>query len=196
MLILPVGNIGLRQTYNVLPNVCCPKPKYQYNNVSDVVSFGSATDILRFKQVDGTLYRGGRPSLEQLSDLKDLGISTIVDFSTEPFKVADYNEADYAKALRMNHVKIPFVSFENPSDEDVKKFFNTVEDVKSKNQKMFIHCFEGKDRTGLFVELYKIRYGLSDAQTSINTLIKSRYNFSENPLAINFIKDFAKKFHR
>ena len=194
MLILPVGNISYGKDVFGISHLKNNKGlPYNLSYAKDVVTFTSVSDIYRFGQVDETLYRGGRPDPKQIPELKELGVSTVVDFTTEPFKIAGYTEAEACSKLGIKHVKIPFVSFENPSEENVKKFFDVVEDVKGKNQKMFIHCLEGKDRTGLFVELYKIRYGLSDVQTSINTLLKARYNFSENPLAINFLKDFARK---
>lgn len=155
----------------------------------DSVSFKSASTIARFSQVDETLYRGSRPEPNQMNELKELGISTIIDFSTERFRQAGYTEAEKAELLGINHIKIPFVDY--PSDEDVNKFFDVIKCAKNNHEKVYIHCLEGRDRTGLFAELYKIKFGLSDAQTSINTLIKNRYNFSENPLAINFIKQFA-----
>lgn len=159
----------------------------------DCVSFRAQASIYRFSQVDETLYRGGRPEPEQMAELKDVGISTIIDLSTERFRREGYTEADAAAALGINHIKIPVVSGENPSEDDINKFFEIIQGVKEKQGKAYVHCLEGKDRTGLFVELYKIKYGLSDAEKSINTLIKNRYNFSENPLAISFIREFAQK---
>lgn len=154
-------------------------------------SFKAQPSIYRFSKVDETLYRGGRPEPGQIKELADIGINTIVDLSTEKFKQEGYSEELASKNLGINYIRIPVVSGENPSANDLEKFFNTVDNVKNNDGKLFLHCIEGKDRTGLFVELYKIKFGLSDAQSSINTLIKARYNFSENPLAISFIKQFA-----
>lgn len=163
----------------------------QTKPIVDSVSFKSQTSIFKFSQVDETLYRGSRPEPNQMNELKDVGISTIIDFTTERFRQAGYSEAEQAENLGIKHVKIPLVGCENPSEADVEKFFDIIDEAKANNKKVYVHCLEGRDRTGLFVELYKIRGGISDAQTSINTLIKNRYNFSENPLAINFIKQFA-----
>lgn len=162
-----------------------------YANTSNI-SFRAVTDIMRFRQVDETLYRGARPNLEQLFNLKDFGISKIIDFSVEPTRIEGFNESVAAKNIGMEYFSIPLVSWETPSESAVAEFFDIIKSAKEKNEKVFIHCLEGKDRTGLFTELYKIRYGLSDAQTSINSLIKGRYNFSDNPCAVSFIKDFEK----
>ena len=157
----------------------------------DSLTFSAGSNIARFSQVDETLYRGARPEPNQMTELKELGIDTIIDFTTERFKQPGYSEAEQAELLGIKHCRIPLVSCENPSDEDINKFFEIIQNAKKNRQKVFIHCLEGRDRTGLFTELYKIKFGLSDAQTSINNLIKNRYNFSENPLAINFIKEFS-----
>lgn len=191
-MILPILTIGTKShiqhnTSRKQAVSCCNLCAKNY----DQVSFRSQSSIYRFSQVDETLYRGGRPEPEQMDELKNIGITTIVDLSTERFRREGYSEAQAALDLGINYVKIPLVSGDNPSDNDINKFFEIVEESKNSKGKLFVHCLEGKERTGLMVELYKIKYGLSDAQTSINTLIKGRFNFSENPLAIPFIKDFA-----
>ncbi len=157
------------------------------------ISFKALKDIVRFKQVDETLYRGARPNLEQLFDLKNLGISRIIDFSVEPTRIEGFSEAATSKNIGIKYFQIPLVSWENPTDKQVEEFFDIIKSAKEKNEMVYIHCLEGKDRTGLFTELYKIKYGLSDAQTSINNLIKGRYNFNDNVLAVPFIKEFAQK---
>ncbi|MCQ2744261.1 MAG: dual specificity protein phosphatase family protein [bacterium] len=173
-----------------MSDVCVSKNKAPNLQVYNI-TFNANSTIARFSQVDETLYRGSRPEPSQLQELKDIGITTIIDFTTEKFKQENYCEAEQAKIMGIKHFKIPCVSFENPSDEDVNKFFCIIEQAKMNHEKVFIHCLEGRDRTGLFTELYKIKFGLSDAQTSINNLIKNRYNFTENPLAVYFIKQFA-----
>ena len=167
--------------------------KTQRNNS---ISFGSANDNFQFSKVDETLYRGSRPTSQQLLELKEIGVSTIIDLTTEPFVKPNYNEADCAKILGMKHVKIPLVSYTNPSDKQVKTFFKEIELAKKNNQKVYIHCLDDGDRTGLFVELYRIKYRLSDVETSINTLRRNNYNFSENPKVLTLLHDFEKKCNR
>ena len=99
-------------------------------------TFSGTEQIFGFRQVDETLYRGARPNPEQISDLKRFGISTIIDFTTEPFKIADYSEANYAKAHAMKHIKIPVVMHTNPTDEQINQFFSEVEAAKKNRQKV------------------------------------------------------------
>lgn len=147
-------------------------------------------------KVDDFLYRGERPLPTQVPELKKFNISTVIDFSTENQKFLGYSEKEAVESLQMKYFSIPFLSFENPSDKDIEKFFNISEHVRQNREKMFVHCLGGRDRTGLFVELYKIRYGLSNASESLLTLKRNRYRFSENPLVTQLIEDFAKKLHR
>ena len=192
-MIKPINSIGkvshIRNIQNNNSNKRIPSLNYGQNGG---VSFTANPGISRFAQVDTILYRGARPNLEQLFALRDMGIAKIIDFSVEPGKIAGFKESEAAKNLGMEYFQIPFVSWETPTEADIKKFFEITEDARKNNKKVFIHCLEGRDRTGLFTELYKIKYGMSNAQNSINTLIKGRYNFSDNPCAVSFIKDFEK----
>lgn len=152
--------------------------------------------INSFSQVDEYLYRGARPLPEQVENLTKYGISTVIDFSTEPQKIPKYSERRAVEELNMKYFNLPFHSWENPTDRIVDEFFQITDETRLKNEKMFAHCLGGRDRTGLFVQLYKIYYGLSNVQESLMALKIGKYRFSSNPLVTSFIEDFAKTFRK
>lgn len=129
-----------------------------YRSTTNRVCFLSGTSEPDFVTiVDENLYRGRKPEKCELKQLKDMGITTIVDFSTER---GGYNEAEGAAENGIKYVALPFDMMDGPSDEQLQKFFDVTEKVKENNEKIYVHCMYGRDRTGLMVNLYKVHNGL------------------------------------
>ncbi len=150
--------------------------------------------IIRFRQVDKTLYRGGKPNYNQLMSLKEIGINTIIDFTTGYGKNENTpTENEMAIKLGINHINLPFPSFENPSPEYLDRFFKTVTYARQNNEKIFIHCSHGKDRTGLFAAMYKLVYGLDTLDNCISEMLAIGHDNIENPNLIPFLKAFDKE---
>lgn len=152
------------------------------------------TKIPRFRKIDNFMYRGAKPSQKQLLGLKNLGINTIIDFTTNyggnPMLKS---EKDDVEALGMKYVALPFLSFRNPPEEYVEKFFEVVDDARKKNEKVYIHCREGKDRTGLFSAMYKINYGLANLDDAIKEMLAMGHDDQFNPNLIPYLREYAKK---
>lgn len=109
--------------------------------------------IVRFGQVDGHLFRGGQPELKDFGKLRDLGINTVVSLREED------SERATVEALGMKFVHLPvtmkpFGASGPVSRATIAAFFKVVDDPSSGN--VFVHCRHGKDRTGLFVSMYRI----------------------------------------
>ena len=113
----------------------------------------SVANIVRFAQVDARLFRGGQPELADFAQLRDMGIDTVVSFRV------DDDERATVEALGMKFVHLP-VSMKpfgvgGPvSRATIDAFFKVVDDPAS--GEVFVHCRHGKDRTGLFVSLYRV----------------------------------------
>ncbi len=164
-------------------------------NVISPICFkeNSKIDIVRFLQVDKTLYRGGKPNEKQLESLKTIGIDTIIDFSTGyGAKTQGRTEKQITENLKMNYINLPFPSFENPPEEYIAKFFDIVEEARNNGKKVFIHCTHGKDRTGLFAGMYKLKYGLDNIENVVNEMLTIGHDSNANPNLIPFLKDYCK----
>ena len=110
-------------------------------------------DIPAFYKVNDNLYRGGRPDMNGLMRLSDMGIKTIVSFQAEDDR--GKNEEIMAEAMGIrNFYRIPLSVDEAPTDYQVLSFLSIVTD-KSK-QPVFIHCESGRDRTGVMIALYRV----------------------------------------
>lgn len=104
----------------------------------------------KFEIVSDELIRGPEPKPEDFEKLKKLGVKTIVDLRLNNDD-ARY-EANLAEKAGMNYVHLP-VGCSAPSDETIRTFIELFGDKECKP--VFVHCWQGVDRTGMFVALYR-----------------------------------------
>jgi tyrosine-protein phosphatase SIW14 len=106
---------------------------------------------VRFAQVDDHLYRGGRPSAEQVRWLHQLGVRTIVCLRTGDDTT---EEEAAARALGMRFLRFPFrASFNVPDGEMLRQIVASIQDS---HDPVYVHCSQGRDRTSLIVALYRV----------------------------------------
>jgi tyrosine-protein phosphatase SIW14 len=103
--------------------------------------------VPNFGQVTDTLYRGGQPTAEGFEGLAHEGVGVVVDLS------GNQSERDKVKKLGMEYVSIPWHCF-HLEDRQVAQFLRVLREHS--NQKVFVHCRLGEDRTGMMVAGYRI----------------------------------------
>jgi tyrosine-protein phosphatase SIW14 len=116
-----------------------------------------AHGVANFHQVDEHVYRGAQPTEEGLKSLSKLGVKTIVDLRGP----GDHSgwEQKIVEALGMHYVHVPMRGMSAPSDEDVAKVLVLMDSpAASTNWPVFVHCKEGKDRTGTVIACYRIEH--------------------------------------
>ena len=104
-----------------------------------------------FGVVDDHLFRGAQPGPEGIRTLKAFGVTTIVDL-TLPDKVGEAEKAE-AERQGLNYVNIPMDSLAPPAPEQATAILTTISNAPGK---VFLHCRQGKDRTGTIVACYRI----------------------------------------
>jgi uncharacterized protein (TIGR01244 family) len=124
-----------------------------------VVVAGQQTSqpIMNFLRINTEICTGGQPTLDQLSDLKKQGVSTIINLRT-PQEYDAAPEETKAKELGLRYFNIPVASAA-PKDEQVVEFLKLTDDAK--NRPAFIHCASA-NRVGAF---WMIRRVLRDNWT-------------------------------
>ena len=117
----------------------------------EMIHSGPVEDRLRFAEVEnGALYRSRQPTTEDLQHLVRIyGIKSLVVVRKSVMK----HEAEFAKKMGLDllHIELRHAL---PSQEVIDDFLSFVQDKN--NQPILLHCRRGKDRTGLFVALYRI----------------------------------------
>jgi len=107
----------------------------------------------RFARVQGSLYRGGRPSDNDLHTLKEkYGVNTIVSLDGDV--AAKIHPT--CNLLKLEHIVIPIGGDDHYVGID--KLKNNIEDLLKDNT--YVHCYHGKDRTGMACAMYRIQSGM------------------------------------
>lgn len=129
--------------------------------------------VPNFGVVDSVLSRGGQPKKNGLRALKDAGFKTVINLRDGEDDIDD--EREVADNLKLNYISIPMSAFKKPSSQQIQQFFNIVN--APENQPVFLHCRQGKDRTGAMVAMYRMaKHGWSPDQAHSEML---RYGFHQ-----------------
>jgi protein tyrosine/serine phosphatase len=106
-----------------------------------------------FSEVTQGVYRGGRPDQNGVEvSLVQLGVKTIIDLENDDEPVAA--ERGWAQAAGIKFISAPMNGLATPDDNQVNDTLAKMNDPA--NQPVFVHCMQGKDRTGLIVALYRV----------------------------------------
>ena len=108
--------------------------------------------IVNFGKVNDRLYRGAQPDALGISNLKKLGIKTILDLrkTNEVWAV----EAAAARANGITYTNLPMKGYGRPTPEQVMQALAIIETLPAP---VFVHCRHGCDRTGTIIACYRIR---------------------------------------
>jgi protein tyrosine/serine phosphatase len=84
--------------------------------------------------------------------LAELGVNTVVNLRGADARTRS-DEAE-ARALKLNYYNVPLPVWGRPDDAVVRRVLEIV--VAQENGRVFIHCKDGVDRTGMIVALHRI----------------------------------------
>ena len=128
-----------------------PAPPAETDAAPPTLPDGTAVPIDDFARVDDGLFRGAQPDAEGFRALEALGVRTVVNLRL----LHDDDAEDLPDGLEV--VAIPMLAFldsDPPTDEDVRRFFEVALDPA--RRPVFVHCAQGKDRTGTMCALYRM----------------------------------------
>jgi tyrosine-protein phosphatase SIW14 len=112
----------------------------------------SLPGVDNFAEVTPTLYRGAQPSRQGFEQLKQLGVEIVVNLRGGGRQ--SQTEQRQVTALGMRYAPIPWSSFHRPENRDVAGFLELLR--ANPDQKVFVHCREGADRTGVMIAAFRI----------------------------------------
>ena len=138
-------------------------------------------------RINEYLYRGAQPRTGGLQELKNLGVTTIVDLRGEDPARRDW-ERQQAESLGIRFVNIPVSGWVPPSNEQVAQFLSLFQN--NPREKIFVHCRFGDDRTGVFVATYRMAYDGWTAQQALDEMYYFGFNGIWHPSMKTFIGEF------
>jgi len=103
------------------------------------------------------IFRGAQPKPEGYATLKAMGVRTVINLRTR------HGAREAVEAAGMRYVEIPMSVWKNVDPAAVRKALSVMTDPA--NQPVFVHCFRGKDRTGLVMAVFRMEVeGWSEAE--------------------------------
>lgn len=119
--------------------------------------------IVNFAKVSDGLWRGAQPTAEGFRALEKLGARTVVSFRH------DHDDFELLKGTKLKYVRIPSLAG-HPTQANLVAFLRIMKDQG--NWPVFIHCAQGRDRTGYNAAAYRMvvqGWGSEDALAEMNT---------------------------
>jgi tyrosine-protein phosphatase SIW14 len=113
----------------------------------------TVTGVANFHEVDPNVYRGAQPSLDGFKSLAALGVKTIVDLRGDDKLPEEQKEVE---DLGLRYISIPMSGLTAPTDEQIANILAVFDAADT--APVFVHCREGKDRTGTVVACYRISH--------------------------------------
>jgi len=172
------GGCAARQSAAPLPHQYPLAEKMEVRGIKD------------FGKVNEYLYRGAQPKEEGIEELKKLGIDTIVDLRGERHGLMEKERA-HAESLGMRLVSIPGTGWTAPKDKQIAEFFAVVS--AQPRRRIFVHCWFGGDRDGMFVAAYRIAFDGWTAEEAVHEMRAFHYNEFLHPNMKWYVRKFPER---
>ena len=145
--------------------------------------------ISNFGQVTPTLFRGGQPTSEGYRELKQMGVEIVVSFRHE--KGENSLERRAVEALGMRFVSLPWHAWDKPPDEEVSSFFRLLS--SNPHGKVYVHCQQGRDRTGTMVALYRVAVDHWCPESAVAEMKAYHYHHFFFPQLETYVENFPQR---
>ena len=123
--------------------------------------------VSNFAKVSDALWRGAQPSVDGFRNLEKMGAKTVVSFRH------DHDDLALLKGTRLKYLRIPSYAF-HPTEEHVLQFLKVIEDPA--NWPVYIHCAQGRDRTGYNTAAYRMVFQGWRADDAIQEMNSFHFN--------------------
>ena len=149
--------------------------------------------IKDFGKVNDYLYRGAQPKDDSLAQLKGMGVDTIVDLRGVLHEPVN-KEREQAQSLGIRFVVLPGNGWSNPPDEQIAKFFSLIQERP--RRKIFIHCWLGGDRSGMFIAAYRIAFEGWTPGQAVDEMREFHYLEFWHPGMKRYVEEFPERLAR
>ena len=138
-------------------------------------------------KVDDYLYRGAQPSESALTELKQMGITTILDLRGERQGLME-TERRNAQAMGIEVINLPGSGWSPPTDEQLVQFFEVMQ--ATPRRKVFLHCWLGGDRAGIFIATYRIAFYGWTPEQALEEMHEFHFHGFWHPAMTKYVQEF------
>ena len=141
-------------------------------------------------KVSDFLYRGTQPNAQGVEALEKLGVDTIVDLRGE-FHGTMETERVRAESRGMHFVSIPGNGWSPPTDKQIAQFFSLISERP--RHRIFIHCWLGGDRTGVFIAAYRIAFEGWTPEQALREMHAFHFKGFWHPVMTAYVRGFPER---
>ena len=127
--------------------------------------------VANFTRVNDKLWRGTQPTPEGFKQLAQAGVKTVINLR--------HDADDYAQLQNTNlhYLWVPMRAF-RPREDEVVTVLAGLRRALADPQRwpVYVHCAEGKDRTGYVIAAYRIIEEHWDPDSAIQEMFDYRFN--------------------
>lgn len=142
-------------------------------------------------KVNDFLYRGSQPNERGIEQLKKIGITTIVDLRGERQGTVA-KERKHAEEHGIRLVNIRASGWSPPKDDELVQFFSLLQ--QRPREKIYVHCWLGNDRTGVFIASYRIAFEHWSPERALKEMNDFRFKGFWHPSMKAYIRNFPAHF--
>ena len=146
--------------------------------------------IKDFGKVNDYLYRGAQPKDDSLAQLKKMGVDTVIDLRGVLYEAVK-KERTKAQGLGMQFVNLPGNGWSTPTDEQIAQFFSLI--LERPRRTIFIHCWLGGDRSGMFIAAYRIAFDGWAAEQAVDEMREFHYLEFWHPGMKRYVEEFPER---
>lgn len=150
---------------------CAIRPKSPPTQVWEKPCDTCLAGVSNFARVTPLLWRGGQPTEAGFRSLEAAGAKTILSLREH------HDDFSLLKGTRLKYLRIPMHAWD-PEEAELVIFLKALERILAdpESRPVFIHCAEGKDRTGYSVAVYRILFEDWTAEDAIREMFDFRFN--------------------
>jgi len=122
--------------------------------------------VPNFHRVDQQVFRGAQPTGAGWNSLAKLGVKVVLDLRQDK-EGGEHMISVEAKAVQeagMRYVNVPMKGVVAPSDDQIAKILT----ILNGPDPVFVHCRQGKDRTGVAIACYRIAHDRWDNKRALD----------------------------
>ena len=145
-------------------------------------------EIYNFLALSETLFTGGMPTAEQLTDAAQHGVEVVINLAPHEVSNALPNETELMASLGVQYINIP-VNWNTPTKDGLDRFIDAM--AENKDKKILVHC-QANFRATAFVAMYRILRQGWKADEAMEVMHKI-WDEEDYPIWKMFIEDTLKR---